>query len=78
MRKFVFTLFAVILCTATSYSQLSQRENDASNFKLGTRPGAGDMSLTFGLDIGQGGVADLQVLNQLTSGDVLTFRRYTN
>jgi hypothetical protein len=78
MRKFVFTLFAVILCAATSFSQLSQRENDAYKFKLGTRPSTGDMALTFGVDIGQGGIADLKILNQLTSGDVLTFRKYTS
>jgi hypothetical protein len=43
MRKFVFVLIALLICTASSYSQLSQRENDASTFKLGTRPGTGDM-----------------------------------
>ena len=78
MRKFVFTLIAVIFCAATSYSQLSQRENDETKLKLGTRPGTGDMALTFGVDIGQGGVANLKILNQLTSGDLLTFRRYTS
>jgi hypothetical protein len=76
MRKFVFTIFAVLLCTVTSYSQLSQRESEATTIKLGTRPTTGDMALTFGVDIGQGGVADLPILNQLTSGDILTFRRY--
>jgi hypothetical protein len=78
MRKLVFFLFAVVLFTATSYSQLSQRENESTTIKFGTRPSTGDMTLTFGVDIGQGGVADLPILNQLTSGDVLTFKRYTS
>jgi hypothetical protein len=79
MRKFVFTLLAVILCTATSYSQLSQRDNDAVRPKLGARPVAGDMALTFGYDIGGiNGIASLPVLNQLMSGDFLTFKRYSS
>ena len=77
MRKIVLTLTAVVFVATSAFSQLSQRENDESTFKIGTRPASGDMALTFGMDItGGGGIADLPILNQLASGDLLTFRYY--
>jgi hypothetical protein len=78
MRKTVFTLIAVLVFAASAFSQLSTRENDANSIKLGTRPGAGDMALTFGLELTGGGSADLPILNQLTRGDILTFKYYSN
>lgn len=78
MRKTVLTFIAVSVFAASAFSQLSTRENYASSIKLGTRPGAGDMALTFGLDLSGGGSADLPILNQLIRGDILTFRYYSS
>lgn len=78
MRKIVFTLMSATFLCGTVFSQLSTRENDAVNLKLGSRPGAGDMALTFGMAMTGGGVADLPIVNQLISGDILTFKYYSN
>ncbi|MBN2486135.1 MAG: hypothetical protein JXB34_09195 [Bacteroidales bacterium] len=78
MRKLFSTFIIMALSGVTAFSQLSTRENDASVVKLGSRPGAGDMSLTFGAALTGGGVADLPIVNQLAQGDILTFKRYTD
>jgi hypothetical protein len=78
MRKIVFTFLSATFLCGTVFSQLSTRENEATTLKLGSRPGAGDMALTFGLGVTGGGVADLPIVNQLVSGDILTFKSYTS
>jgi hypothetical protein len=62
--------------SVTSFAQLSTRENDNKLLKLGTRPIAGDMALTFGVPINTGNEAPLYEPNLLNPGDFLTFKYY--
>jgi hypothetical protein len=78
MRKIVFTILSATFLCGSVFAQLSTRENDAVNLKLGSRPGSGDMALTFGLGLTGGGVADLPIVNQLVDGDILTFKYYSD
>lgn len=79
MRKILLILTMVMITGAFAFSQLSSRENDATVLKLGTRPGSGDMALTFApLSLDRGGPADLRISNQLGQGDFLTFKYYMN
>lgn len=74
MKKILFASIALV-CFATSiFSQLSTRENDAQILKLGTRPSAGDMALTFQGDILNGSAASLYNSAFLSPGDLLTFK----
>lgn len=75
MKKLLFTLVAGFILIP-AFSQLSTRENDAAVIKLGTRPVAGDFSLTFGLPLTSGSTADLSIINSLQSGDFITFKTY--
>lgn len=77
MKKFLLTLVAGFILIPV-FPQLSTRENDAAVIKLGTRPVAGDFSLTFGLPITSGNTADLSILNTLQSGDFITFKMYNS
>ncbi|MBL4754544.1 MAG: hypothetical protein JKY52_13235 [Flavobacteriales bacterium] len=72
---------ALALVTTCSFAQLSERENDATMIKLGARPQAGDMSLTFGFDLGgslDSNAADAALFtgNFFAKGDFLTFKWY--
>jgi hypothetical protein len=78
MRKICLSLITVLLLSASVFSQLSTRENDATVLKLGSRPGSGDMALTFGIGLTSGGSADLPIVNQLTQGDILTFKYFAS
>jgi hypothetical protein len=80
MKKKLLSI-ALALVTTCSFAQLSERENDASMIKLGARPQAGDMSLTFGYDAGgvlDSNDADAQLFtgNFFAKGDFLTFKWY--
>ena len=80
MKKKLLSI-ALALVTTCSFAQLSERENDATMVKLGARPQAGDMSLTFGFDLGgtlDSNQADASLFtgNFLAKGDFLTFKWY--
>jgi len=80
MKKKLLSI-ALALVTTCSFAQLSERENDATMIKLGARPQAGDMSLTFGYDAGgllDSNDADAQLFtgNFFAKGDFLTFKWY--
>lgn len=81
MKK-IFLFVASALVFSSGYAQLTTRENDATVEKLGARPVAGDMALTFGLDLSMDstatGIAKLNVFNRLRTGDILTFKYYTS
>jgi len=86
MKKSVLLIAAAALACSTSFAQLSTRENNATVEKLGARPVAGDMALTFGFGLfngaqsdditGQSERASLNVKNSLQPGDFLTFKKY--
>ena len=76
MKKLLVTLVAGLMVIIPAYSQLSTRQNDAAVLNLGTRPVAGDFSLTFGLPFTTGTTADLSIINSLRSGDFITFKMY--
>lgn len=48
MRKLIFLLSLVLLCSESVFSQLTTRSNDASEIRCGTRPQAGDYAFFFG------------------------------
>ena len=80
MKKKLLSI-ALVLVTTCSFAQLSERENDATMIKLGARPQAGDMSLTFGFDLGgalDSNKADATLFtgNFFAKGDFLTFKWY--
>ena len=80
MKKKLLSI-ALALVTTCSFAQLSERENDATMIKLGARPQAGDMSLTFGFDLGGtlgSNKADAALFtgNFFAKGDFLTFKWY--
>jgi hypothetical protein len=50
MKKILpIIIFLTLACSITGYSQLSDRVNSPSTFKVGTRPQMGNMALYFGL-----------------------------
>ena len=57
-------------------AQLSTRENDDVKIKLGARPAARDMALTFGYDVANDYKANLYGGNVLQGGDILNFKYY--
>jgi hypothetical protein len=82
MKK-VILLLSSVLIAGSSFAQLSSRTNDATIEKIGARPQAGDMALTFGLNLSSllgsnsdSTVAELKVENTLMPGNLLTFRYY--
>ena len=81
MKKLLL-LFAVFAFIAQdSVAQLSTRSNNDSDFRIGTRPQAGDAALNFVLPIinlseDNGSDAGLYKGNSLAAGDMLTFKYY--
>ena len=72
---------AALLLGLSSIAQLSTRSNYDGNFKLNTRPQAGDAALHFvvpiiDLSADNGSDAGLYKGNSLASGDLLTFKYY--
>lgn len=63
---------------AASYAQLSTRTNEDVNVPLSARPQAGDMALTFGIDLKSpaDSAAGFKVFNALGRGDLLTFKYF--
>lgn len=75
--KNIFTLLGFLFVLSNvSYAQLSTRENDQTNLKLGARPLAGDMALTFGMNLTEGDVSPLYGGNMLQEGDLITVKYY--
>lgn len=80
MKKKLLSI-ALALVTTCSFAQLTERENDATMIKLGARPQAGDMSLSFGFDLAfklDSNIADAQLFTGkgIETGDFLTFKWY--
>jgi len=76
MKKRILSI-ALALVATCSFAQLSERENDATMVKLGARPQAGNLSLTFGY--GLGGLLDdaaAEVTSIFAEGSFLTFKYY--
>ena len=72
-------LFGVLFVfSASTFAQLTTRDNDEIVVKLGARPQKGDMSLMFAYDIIPDSVkkANLYGGNFLRAGDLLTFKYY--
>jgi hypothetical protein len=81
MKKSILLIAALALGASSSFAQLSTRENCATNECLGVRPVKGDMALTFGVNIfgllnSDPDTAGLPLENNLTSGSVLTFKKF--
>ena len=76
MKRTIITIIAGLMLISQSFAQLSQRQNDATNLKLGTRPTSGDLSLTFALPLTSGGIADLSLVNTLGRGDFVSMKYY--
>ncbi|MCD4724418.1 MAG: hypothetical protein K8R63_06195 [Bacteroidales bacterium] len=76
MKKFTTVFLLLFIFISSAFSQLSTRENEATNLKLGTRPVKGDFALTFGYDFIQDNTANLYGGNLLQGGDLLTFKAY--
>lgn len=73
MKKGLF--IAVALATSSiGFSQLSTRESAVSNYSIGTRPEAGDLSLTFGVPLTEDN--GFEPINLLRQGDLLTGKYY--
>lgn len=77
MKKSILIIAALAMGASSSFAQLTTRENCATNECLGARPVAGDMALTFAINIAADDTASLPLENNLTSGSVLTFKKYT-
>jgi hypothetical protein len=77
MKKITFFIICLIIASS-AFSQLTTRENDETNVKLGARPKKGDMALVFGYNLptGSSDTAKLFNYNQLRAGDLLTFKYY--
>ncbi len=69
-------LLVIALVGAASFSQaqISDRENDATTFKLGARPTEGTMALTFGFGINSDD--EQRPINLLGKGDLLTGKKF--
>lgn len=81
MKKSLLLLMAVALAGTTVLGQLSTRQNNDGDFRLGTRPQAGDAALHFVIPIvdlssHNGSDAGLYKGNGLGAGDLLTFKYY--
>jgi hypothetical protein len=76
MKKSILLIAALALGASSSFAQLSTRENCATNECLGARPTAGDMALTFAINIASDDTAGLPLENNLSSGSVLTFKKF--
>lgn len=76
MKKFTTVFLLLFIFISSAFSQLSTRENEATNIKLGARPVKGDFALTFGYDFIQDNTANLYGGNLLQGGDLLTFKAY--
>ncbi|HYW95279.1 MAG TPA: hypothetical protein VE870_06820 [Bacteroidales bacterium] len=76
MKKSAFVTMAALLLSSITFAQLSERQNDATSIKFGTRPTAGDLALTFALPVSGTGIADLSLENTLASGDFITMKYY--
>ena len=83
MKKKLLSI-TLALATTCSFAQLSERENDATMIKLGARPQAGNMALTFGFNFGglvdtnETGSASLFTGNFFAQGDFLTFKYFNS
>ena len=83
MKKKLLSI-TLALATTCSFAQLSERENDATMIKLGARPQAGNMALTFGFNFGglvdtnETGAASLFTGNFFAQGDFLTFKYFNS
>lgn len=82
MKKFLM-IVAVAGASLTSMAQLTTRESDPTNYKFGTRPQSGDLSLMFSVinfsnfdsedDNEAGNIANV---NGLKTGDLITAKYY--
>jgi hypothetical protein len=81
MKKGLLFVALVSVACGTASAQLSTRDNNATNVRLGARPVAGDAALCFNIPIvarseNDGSDAGLYNGNLLGAGDVLTFKYY--
>jgi hypothetical protein len=76
MKKSILLIAVLALGASSSFAQLTTRENCATTECIGGRPVAGDMALTFGINIASDDTATLPLENNLSNGSVLTFKYY--
>lgn len=76
MKKSILLIAALALGASSSFAQLTTRENCSTTECIGGRPTAGDMALTFGINIADDDTATLPLENNLSNGSVLTFKYY--
>jgi hypothetical protein len=81
MKKGLLFVALVAVACGSASAQLSTRDNNATNVRLGARPVAGDAALCFNIPIvarseNDGNDAGLYNGNLLGAGDVLTFKYY--
>jgi hypothetical protein len=79
MKKSLLFFTGALLIGSSALGQLSTRDNNDGNFRLGTRAQAGDAALHFVIPIvdlsaHDGSSAGLYLGNTLSSGDLLTFK----
>ena len=78
MKKITFMIICVFVISS-AFAQLTSRENDETTVKLGARPKAGDMALTFGMDLNNNDKDSskrLPLFNNLATGSMLTWRYF--
>lgn len=77
MKKLLLIVTAFGMGLST-FAQISTRTNEDVNVPLSARPQAGDMALTFGIDLKSpaDSAAGLKVFNALGRGDLLTFKYF--
>ncbi len=81
MKKGLLFVALVTVACGTASAQLTTRDNNATNVRLGARPVAGDAALCFNIPIvgrseNDGNDAGLYNGNLFGAGDVLTFKYY--
>lgn len=83
MKRVLLCIALVGMAGSSAFAQLSTRDNNATNVRLGARPLAGDAALQFNIPIvgrsaNDGTDAGLYNGNLLGAGDVLTFKYYNS
>lgn len=81
MKKLLLLFAVIAFIGQDSVAQLSTRSNNDGDFRIGTRPQAGDAALNFVLPVinlseDNGSDAGLFKGNSLAAGDMLTFKYY--